>query len=301
MKRIAVWVVLIALLQSIIFPAYGLTSAEKENNYSAAILQLETYLENAGNSSAELAGIENAFRELGGYEQSRFLRYYVNVLMKIADEEYDGELNIVLDMLEANKDFQSYLEETLKGSSIGSVEKLKIYTIARKYEYQGQAEAAIQEYKKCLDFFGADERYMSLLQDQYETGYERARELLRNENYAGAYYEFLAVSSYSDSQQWMESIVKQLGYTPTSRTDNLEAVTGLKASEKADTEITISWEKARRASSYEVYYKKHSSSEWSNAGSTSDTKKKITGLKKERGTILRFWPSADKSWQKKRY
>ena len=58
------------LLTGVLFlscmPAYALTSAEKESNYAAAILQLETYLETSGNSSTELAGIENTFWELSG-------------------------------------------------------------------------------------------------------------------------------------------------------------------------------------------------------------------------------------------
>ena len=267
-------------------PAHALTSTEKENKYAAAITELETYLETSGNSSADLAGIESTFQELGGYEQSRFLRYYVSVLMKIADEEYDGELNIILDMMDANQDFQKYLEETLKSSSIGSVEKLKIYAAARRLEHEGNVEAAIEEYMKCLSFFGADERYKSLLQSQYQIGYEKARELLKKNDYAGAYYQFDAVSSHSDSRQWMDSIVRQLGYTPSSPTDNLAPVDGLKAKNIGRTEITLSWNKANRAVSYEVYYKKGSGNDWINAGSINGTIKTLSGL--EEGTSYDF-------------
>ena len=62
------------LLAGVLFlscvPAYAMTSAEKENKYAAAIMELETNLESSGNSSADLAGIESTFRELGGYGSS---------------------------------------------------------------------------------------------------------------------------------------------------------------------------------------------------------------------------------------
>ena len=262
------------------YPALAITSAEKESNYAAAILQLETYLENSGNSSAELAGIESAFRELGGYEQSRFFRYYVAVLMKIADEEYDFQLNTYLDILE-DGEFQKYLEESLKGSAIKSIEKLKAYAMARKYEHEGQITDAMEEYKKCLSFFGADERYTSLMEAQYESGYERAMELLKNNNYAAAYCQFAELSGYSDSNQWMDSIVRQLGYTPSSPTDNLMPITGLNVTNAGVSDITLSWNKSNHATDYEIYYKKHNSNNWINAGSTNYITKTITGLEQE--------------------
>ena len=286
MKHIAAIIIAVIGVAFICCTAHAITSAEKESNYAAAILQLETYLETSGNSSAELAGIESTFRELGGYEQSRFLRYYVAVLMKIADEEYDFQLNTYLDMLEADGDFQKYLEDSLKRSAIKSVDKLKAYTAARKYEHEGRIADAMEEYRKCLNFFGADERYTSLMEAQYESGYERAMELLKDDDYAAAYCQFAELSGYRDSRQWMDSIVRQLGYTPSSPTDNLMPVTGLKASNIGTTEITLSWNKSNHATGYEVYYKKHNSNNWIDAGSVDKTTKKITGL--EQGTSYGF-------------
>ena len=267
-------------------PAYAVTSMEKDNNYAAAILQLETYLESAGNSSAELAGVHASFDALGGYEQSRFLSYYTSVLMKIADEEYDYELYMFLDMLERNQSFNAYLKETLKGSSIGSVEELKAYAHGREYEHDGANSEAIACYGECLNYFDASARYFSLQQDKDQAVYNEAAAMLSRGDLAGAYFKFSEILRYKDSKERRDSIVSLLGYTPSSSTDNLEAVTGLKAAEIKETEITISWQKSRHASSYDVYYKKHSSDRWISAGSVDKTAKTFPGL--EQGTSYDF-------------
>ena len=267
-------------------PAHAITNAEKDGYYSAALEELETYLENSGNSSADLAGIESTFRELGGYEQSRFLRYYVAVLMKIADESYDYELYTFLDILETNAGFKKYLEEDLKGSAIGTVEELKIYAAAREEEAKGNIDAAMSHYKTCSGFFDSSEHYLELRQNVDQAEYEKALELLRNGDMAGAYYCFLSVSPYEDSDIMIQSIQNQLGYTPSSPTDNLAPVAGLKATNIGRTEITLSWNHSNRAACYEVYYKKNNSSNWSDAGSVNGTTKTITGL--EEGTGYDF-------------
>ena len=273
------------LLAGVLFlscvPAHAMTTTEKENNYNAAILQLETYLESAGNSSAELAGVRAAFDALGGYEQSRFLSYYTSVLMKIADEEYDYELYMFLDMLERNQSFNAYLKETLKGSSIGSVEELKSYTHGRVYEHDGANSEAIACYGECLNYFDASARYFLLQQDKDQSVYDEAAAMLNRGDLAGAYFKFSENLRYKDSKERRDSIANLLGYAPSSPTDNLEAVTGLKAAETKETKITISWQKSRHASSYTVYYKQHSNNEWISAGTVSETKKTITGLKAE--------------------
>ena len=104
--------------------AAPMTSAEKEQMYTAAILDLETYLE-GGSSASSLAGVEAVFSQLGRYEQSQPLMYYTRLLQKLEADEYDYDVTIQLEMLENNTTFQEYLNDTLKGSAIGSVEKLK--------------------------------------------------------------------------------------------------------------------------------------------------------------------------------
>ena len=269
---------LIGILFLSIVPAYAITSAEKEKKYSAAILQLEVYLQSAGNSSAELFGIRSSFDSLGGYEQSRFLGYYTSVLMKIADEEYDYELYMFLDMLERNQSFNAYLKESLKGSSIGSVEELKAYAHGREYEHDGANSEAINCYSECLNYFDASARYFKLQREKDQSIYDEAAAMLNRGDLAGAYFKFSDILRFKDSKGRRDSIVSLLGYTPSSPTDNLMPVTGLKVTSTGISSITLLWNKSNHATGYEVYYKKYNANNWINAGSEKNTTKTITGL-----------------------
>ena len=283
-QLIAVLLACILLLSSA--SAYAITSTEKENNYNAAVTQLEVYLESAGNSSAELAGIRTVFDSLGGYEQSRFLGYYASVLMKIADEEYDYELYMFLDMLERNQSFNVYLKESLKGSSIGSVEELKAYAHGREYEHDGANSEAINCYSECLNYFDASARYFKLQREKDQSIYDEAAAMLNRGDLAGAYFKFSDILRFKDSKGRRDSIVSLLGYTPSSPTDNLMPVTGLKVTSTGISSITLLWNKSNHATGYEVYYKKYNANNWINAGSEKNTTKTITGL--EQGTSYDF-------------
>ena len=259
--------------------AFAMTTADKESNYNAAVLQLETYLETSGDNSAELAKIQSAFNELGGYEQSKFLGYYVSVLMKIADEAYDDfTLMLNLDMMDKNEGFKAYLKDALNGSSIGSVEDLIEYTNAREAEYKQDDEQAIAHYENCLGFFDASERYRSLIEGDYQKKYNHALDLLAKGDAAGAYYVFADIRRFSDSEAYMTSIVNLLGYTPVSSDDNLQPVQGLRVTESGSDHITIIWNKSNHAESYEVYYKNQDETEWQFALTTTESTATIPGL-----------------------
>lgn len=258
--------------------AFAMTTADKENNYKAAVLQLETYLESYGNSSMELAGVAGAFAELRGYEQSNFLGYYVSVLMKIADEEYDYELYTALNMLERNTEFNAYLKDALKGSSIGSVEELVNYATAREYEHNGDENQALESYGECLNFFDSAKRYADLLQRGDAQKYDAAMALLKAGDYAGAYFKFSEIPRFNDSKELLDSIVNQLGYTPTSPEDNLNPATNLIMTKTKANSICLAWIGSPYTENYEVYYRQSGGSEWSFAGITENTEMAIEHL-----------------------
>ena len=259
-------------------PAYTMmTSSNKEELYHAGINDLETYLESSGNDSSALVGILSIFDELGGYEQSKFLAYYVSALIKFAGEEYDYELYTILDIVSANGLFVSYLDDLRRSSPIGTVDELKIYASAREDEHKGNYDKARNGYLQCIGFFDSAERY-SRLPNPVPQIYETAIEMLQQGNFAGAYFGFADANRYGDSVEMMASIVNQLGYTPESPTDNLLPVTNLSIVSVAETSITLSWDTANHAKSYEVYYKPQNQSNWILAGETEYTSMTIHGL-----------------------
>ena len=194
--------------------AYAVTSAEKEKQYIATVLQLEEYLSEYKNDGIELEAIYRSFNDLRGYEQSKFLGYYVSLLIKISNGEYDYEMRTFMNMIERNKEFNEYLKNDLKGSPIGTVEEFKSYVAAREYEKNGEVGKAVENYEDCLNYYDASERYYSLSQDQHGETYNVARALLRAGKLEEAYFSFSSVAQYEDSQDFMEAIVEQLGYIP---------------------------------------------------------------------------------------
>ena len=217
---------IIAVLCTDMLPvsAAPLTSSEKEQMYSAAILDLETYLETYGKSGTSLWGIEQVFGQLGGYEQSRPLMYYTQVLSKIEKAEYTFDMDLLLDMLENNSVFNDYLHDTLKGSAIQSVKNLKAYATAREMEFNGRNNEAIEQYRQCLSFFDADSRYYELTVAANQDEYDNAMSMLQYGDYAGGYFALLRISNYGDSADRAKAIVNQLGYTPKDENDNPEDV-----------------------------------------------------------------------------
>ena len=211
---------IILAVSSICCSASALTSTEKERLYNATITQLEAYLTDYKNDSSELRFIYDSFDELRGYEQSKFLGYYVTVLIKITENEYDYEMQALLNMIERNKDFDDYLSGNLKGSPIGTVKDIMAYADAREFEFDGNNDKAIEYYENCLSFFDASERYYVLVQSSDEKIYNAACELLRSakkgetKKLEEAYFLFSTIERYNDSRDFMQSIVNILGYTP---------------------------------------------------------------------------------------
>ena len=256
-----VFTALIVLLTSLPVSAAPLTSSEKEQMYSAAILDLETYLETYGKSGTSLWGIEQVFGQLGGYEQSRPLMYYTQVLSKIEKAEYTFDMDLLLDMLENNSVFNDYLHDTLKGSAIQSVKNLKAYATAREMEFNGRNDEAIEQYRQCLSFFDADSRYYELTVAANQDEYDKAMDMLLYGDYAGGYFALLRISNYGDSADRAKAIVNQLGYTPKDENDNPQPVSNVKA-DKQPTSVTLSWTRPRHATSYKVSIRKKGETGW---------------------------------------
>ena len=268
-KRIITWAVFVMLLFSLI-DAHALSSLEKESDYNAAIVQLETYIESLNHNSTELDGIFSTFNELRGYSMSLHFSYYISALAKIDNEEYDLELDNLLSMLEVNEGFKSYLADMRNDSSIGTIDELVEYAHARESEYKGENESAQEHYRSCITFYDASQHYYALVSSADQMAYDKGLDLMNTGDYAGAYYAFQAIERYSDSSDRMVAIEKQLGYKPVSPTDNLQQVKNLKAIESKPTEIKISWSKARHATAYEVYFKNSTSNDWTYFGNTTE-------------------------------
>ena len=258
--------------------AYAMTTIDKEETYKASVRELETYLENGENDSGKLIVIATSFEELRGYDQSKFFGYYVSVLMKVENEEYDYELNTYIDMLNVNSMFIAYLEDLRKTSPIGTVEELIAYIAARENEHSGNLAKARDGYKQCINFFDSDKRYMRLKPDDDRKAYESAKELLRQGDYAGAYFQFASSNKYSDSVDMMASIVNQLGYTPESPDDNLNPAADLMIKETNADSLCLSWPGSLHAKNYEVYYKHSENDEWIIVGNTDSTEMIVEGL-----------------------
>ena len=92
LKRVFILLTILTMLVANSVSACALTSEEKDRQYNAAVMQLESYLSDYKNDTAELEAIYRSFSELRGYEQSKFLGYYVSVLIKLSIGEYDYEM-----------------------------------------------------------------------------------------------------------------------------------------------------------------------------------------------------------------
>ncbi|QUC66373.1 hypothetical protein [Aristaeella hokkaidonensis] len=218
-KRIVAFAVVLVFLFSFT-SSHATTSSEKENTYNAAVMQLENYLESISSNTVDLEGALSTFNELGGYSKSLQFGYYVQILIKISQGEYDLELDNLLSMLQNNEGFKNYLVDMRNDSSIGTIDEIEAYAHAREAEYKGQTEQAKEYYRNCLDFYDSSSRYYALVSLTDKQTYENALELMRSGDLAGAYYAFKEIERYNDSSDRMAAIERQLGYKPLSPIDN---------------------------------------------------------------------------------
>ena len=213
-SSIVMWIVAILLIVIPFSSCCATSTKEKEDRHRTAILQLESYLESSEkNNKKELLAIRVAFDELERYENSHFFKYYVNVLIKIEDDEYDSKLELYLDMVD-NPTFNEYLASELKDSPIRPVEELKLYALGREYQFEGEKALAAEQYRECLSFYDAAERYEELRGHEMDSAYDQAVELLENEKLVEAYALFSTISKHKDSEEYMAYIEKKLGGVP---------------------------------------------------------------------------------------
>ena len=275
-----------ALLAGILFlssvPAYAMTTTEKENDYNAAFHQLEAYLN--GDMSVNLLAVSAAFYELKNYKYSSQFFDYVSVLIKIYDEEYDIELDYLLNSLKKDEKFNKYLDDL----SIGTLDNLEAYARAREDELNNYTMAAIQNYENCNYFLDSKDRLKRLRSEAYEATYAAACKMMESGNLAGAYYTFAEISKYNNSASKMDYIIELLGCIPIDEFDNLAPVTGLKVTNIATDHMTLSWQKSSHARQYKVYFKEtnQSESEWKHVADTAEETLMVTELKQ--GTSYDF-------------
>ena len=278
MKRLLFLILTVVALMAIVFPATAVTTTEeKSRQYQAAIRELEAYLESYGNEG-NLYGIQSVFESLGKFEQSKSLYYYTTVLIKLSEETYDFELLSTLELLDLDQRFQDYLNDALRGSPLCSVEELKTYAEGREKENNADPEAAMECYKNCMSYFDASERYKELRGNKYQHIYDQALEMLNAGDLAGAYFLFSEIAPFEQSEDRKTVIVKLLGYTPESPTDNLLPVTEAVVTSVQQTEVVLSWSASKHAKTYEVQYKQGGTDSWTSLGETESTTYTVSGL-----------------------
>jgi len=259
MKKTAVILLLAVVCAAGVFRgAFAQTTAEKEELYSAAILQLESYLDGMTDDVSELDGMLDVLNDLRGYKQSKGFSHYVTLLKKIALDEYDFQFAAETRLLgnESFAGFRDYLEELLKDSSVRSVNDLLSYAEGRRLEHDGEAEKAIDAYARCLNFFDADRRYQALQLAVFGERYDRAVALMGKAEptmaeLVSAYVAFAEMGVYEASAEYAEIIAETLGYRPESADDLLLPVRDLQLT-AGPTEVTLSWTPSDHAAYYTV-------------------------------------------------
>ncbi len=192
----------------------------REDQYLTAIREIQGYMENMEEAGVDLHEVIAKLNQLGTHGYSRFLNYYANILVRLQDDNYDNILYIYLDIIQNNAEFAEFLEKEMKGS-LGTVAELNSYVQGRKQEYEGDLFAAASDYSQCLDYMDASLRYAKIQQEEYEAIYLKALALLETD-LSSAYFEFEKVRQYEDSELFMESIVRQLGYIPGKQNEETE-------------------------------------------------------------------------------
>ncbi|MBQ9325524.1 MAG: leucine-rich repeat domain-containing protein [Clostridia bacterium] len=186
----------------------------------------------------------------------------MDVLIHLAEEEYDFWLDNRLTMLQENAEFEAYLQDSLKGSSLGSASALAKYAEARQLEHEGQMEAAAEAYSSCLGFYDASLRYDALIEKIYDAYYTEANRHMKRGEYAVAYVMLCNLGKYRDSEDLAAAIEKQIGYAPTSAEDTLRNVTNLEVTRQGERKVEARWKKAAHAEVYKVYGRRSSRGQW---------------------------------------
>ena len=258
-RRAAALILAVLLLFKPLDVSLAQTTADREALYDAAVLQLETYLENAVDDVAALERLLNVFTELKSYRQSRGFSHYVTVLLKATLGEFDFQYTAETRMLcnDSYQDFRDYLADSLKDSSVRTVEELVRYTEGRRLEAAGDNAGAGAAYAECLNYFDADPRYQALQQLLYVDRYNEAVTLLTNSELSSgdlvrAYHIFRELGDFEASAEYAEVIVEYLGYRPEQTDDRLVPVSGTEAADRTATSVTLKWDASHRAEYYTV-------------------------------------------------
>ena len=214
MKKIVLFTLVVVMI-CVNVGGIALTTTEKEQKYSNAILELETYLQSMviDSISVALNGIKEELDELGNYEYSRELYYYVSVLMNIELEDYsDWHTDVWLEQLCKDNRFTAFTQDA--GSTIANAETLKNYYLGRKAEFANDTVSAINYYDQCIGYFDASDRQMSLRRYAFEDMYVAAEKLMNQGKYEEAYPLFAQCGSYNDADIYASYIIDILGYNP---------------------------------------------------------------------------------------
>ena len=205
MKKVVLFILVVAMV-CVNVSGIALTTTEKEQKYSNAILELETYLQSMviDSISVALNGIKEEFDELGNYEYSRELYYYVSVLMNIELEDYsDWHTDVWLEQLCKDNRFITFTQDA---GTIANAEILRSYYLGRKAEFFNDSASAINYYDQCIGYFDASDRQLSLRRYSFEDLYSTAEYLMNQGLYEEAYNTFVQCGSYNDADVYANYI-----------------------------------------------------------------------------------------------
>lgn len=164
MKKMLMLVMLLLVVSLSASASTLISTEEKEKAYTAAVVELESYLENPTVPGRSLSVIINEFKKLEQYQYSSELMYYAMTLRKIEADEYDSELNNLSEILLASCSdrIERYIVDNVT-TKIVSVDKLLCYKAGRYAEKTENRVKAIEQYKACAGFYDSAKRLAALL------------------------------------------------------------------------------------------------------------------------------------------
>ncbi len=143
------------------------------------------------------------FTSAGNHGQAKSFAMYAQALLEIFRAEEDRNNLTTAEMRLEMLDMPEFTAE-LAAYELPSLEELQTYITARRYEIEGDTEAAIATYAKIVNTLDAMERRMNLAFGQKDADYRKAVSLFEAGDYIGAARLFQELKNWKDSSEMYE-------------------------------------------------------------------------------------------------
>lgn len=226
-KRMLSLVFVFTIVICLSLSAFALTT---EESYNEALAQLKPLLSTYSTTQDEqveqtvetLDDLWLKFFELGKYRYSQQFVDYIDVLRSIENNDYD-RIILLISILNNSGSFVEFLADEnvsmLDGNmTLGTIDELEAYANARKAQYENDEkseEIAYENYIKCNNFLDSYERMRSLYSGQYEVDYQKAIQLIKNDNLDDYIKERdllneLVKTGYRNSEGYLENVNRRI-------------------------------------------------------------------------------------------